>query len=484
MTVRIRWQEPLCTALLATTMLGTCQVAAAEQPVIGSDGYVHVSPNGTVLGTDPYYPKDGNGGYDVSDYAIALDYAPRSTILQGKATITATATQELSRFNLDLRGLTVRSVTVDGVGATFRRVGEHELEITPAKPLAKDARFAVVVGYDGRPEPIGTARGRTGWLAVPGDSAVATGQPHSAMTWFPVNGTEADKATLRVAVTVLNEFSVVGNGKQISDVAAGAGRHTVTWAEENALAPNTAMVGIGRWKIDKISLPGGGTAINAYHPCATGNREIGGRLPEVLEFLTGKLGDYPQSAAGGLFLDRDLGYVHGAQTRPVFGRSATVADLVYGTAYQWWGAGVTGKMWKDALLPEAFARYAVWLWDEARNGTDLDRRYREQVAQAGNGRFWAPKLVDPGKGAEFAPTAKAVLMVHALRRLVGDDQFFQIMSGFPSINPQGNQNWHDFELYASAVTQRDLTEFDHAWLEGTARPSDEHLYPGSLNPKP
>ncbi|RSM69340.1 peptidase M1 [Amycolatopsis sp. WAC 01375] len=482
MTVRLRWQEPLCTALLATTMIGVGQASAAEDPAIGSDGYVHVSPDGTVLGADPYYPKDGNGGYDVTDYSIALDYSPYFLMVGGKATITATALQDLSRFNLDLRGLTVRSVTVDGVAATFQRAGEHELVITPRTPLAEGAKFTVAVRYDGRPAPITTARGRTGWLTMADGSAVATGQPHSAMTWFPVNGTEVDKATLRVSVTVLNEYSVVGNGLQVSDVPAGPGRHTVTWAEETALAPNTAMLGIGRWQIDKIALPGGRTATNVYDPCATGKRAIGDRLPEVLEFLAGKFGEYPQAAAGGLFVDRDLGYVHGAQTRPVYGRSATVSDLVYATAYQWWGAGVTNKMWRDALLPESFARYAVWLWDETANGVDMDQRYRELVA-AGDAAFWAPKLTDPGKGTEFVPTTKAVLMVHALRRLIGDELFFQIAEGFPLINLQGNQNWHDFTLYVSAVTQLDLTEFNHAWLEGTVRPPDAVLYPGPLTPR-
>ncbi|WP_340685386.1 M1 family metallopeptidase [Amycolatopsis coloradensis] len=480
MTVRLRWQEPLCTALLATTMIGTCPASAAAQPAPGSDGYVHVSPDGTVLGPDPYYPKDGNGGYDVGKYSLALRYAPYSMLLSGRATITATATQDLSRFDLDLRGLTVRSVTVDGVAATFRRAGEHELVITPRTPVAVGRTFTVVVDYDGRPEPIPTARGRVGWLAAYGDSAVATGQPRSAMTWFPVNGTEADKAALQVSVTVQDEFSVLGNGFQVSDVPAGPGRHTVTWSEETALAPSTAMLGIGRWEVERIALPGGRTAVNAYHPCAVDKRQIGGRLPEVLEFLTGKFGDYPQSAAGGLFLDRSLGYTHGAQTRPVYGRTATIADLVYAVAYQWWGAGVSGKMWRDALMPESVARYAVWLWDETKSGADLDRRYREMVAAVRDDpAFWAPKLTDPGKGTEFAPTTKAVLMVHALRRHIGDEAFFQIMAGFPMINPQGNQNWHDFELYVSAMTQRDLGEFNQAWLDGTVRPPDELLFPGT-----
>ncbi|MGW5054302.1 M1 family metallopeptidase [Actinokineospora sp. NPDC004072] len=447
--------------------------AAADPAAIGGDGYVHVAPNGVVLGVDPYYPKDGNGGYDVSAYDLALDYSPYWGSLRAKATIKAVTTQALSRFNLDLRGMTVRSVAVDGVPAAFTRAGEHELVITPATALAAGAEFTVAVGYDGVPRPIATARGWSGWVAS-GDSAVAAGAPRSAMTWFPVNGTEVDKATLRVSATVPTGYAVVGNGTRSADVP-GAGKHTVTWVEDTPIAPHAAMLGIGRWQLDTITLADGTTAVNAYAPCALGLRAVGDRLPEVREFLDTLLWGYPQSASGGLFLDRAT-YPHGAQGRPVYGAGATVDDLVYATAYQWWGASLTHKMWKDVLMVEAFARYAVWLWDEAKHGTDLDARYRALV-ERGDARFWAPKLVDPGAGREYAPTTKAVLMVHALRKALGDDVFFQVYAGFPIINQQGNQNWHDFELYAAAVADRDLTGFYQAWLEGTAIPPAEHLYP-------
>ncbi|MFC7592657.1 hypothetical protein ACFQYP_59770 [Nonomuraea antimicrobica] len=62
---------------------------------------------------DPDFPRDGNGGYDVSHYDLAVDYTPSSRRLDGVATIRAAATQELSSFNLDLSGLDVREVTVD-----------------------------------------------------------------------------------------------------------------------------------------------------------------------------------------------------------------------------------------------------------------------------------------------------------------------------------------------------------------------------------
>ncbi len=80
---------------------------------------------------DPYFPLAGNGGYDVKHYLLDLDYDPATDVLSGTATITAAATKNLSRFNLDLDGLTVRSIKVDGRSAHWSRDG-GELTVTPS----------------------------------------------------------------------------------------------------------------------------------------------------------------------------------------------------------------------------------------------------------------------------------------------------------------------------------------------------------------
>jgi hypothetical protein len=51
-------------------------------------------------------------------------------VLDGKAVVTATATQDLSRFDLDLRGFQISKLTVNGVAARSPRDGQ-ELVITP-----------------------------------------------------------------------------------------------------------------------------------------------------------------------------------------------------------------------------------------------------------------------------------------------------------------------------------------------------------------
>src|SRR3954466_9021244 len=72
---------------------------------------------------DPYFPLAGNGGYDVKDYGLDIKYTPDNDRLVGVAVITARATQNLSAFNLDFHGLTLRSLTVDGRNAQSSRHG-------------------------------------------------------------------------------------------------------------------------------------------------------------------------------------------------------------------------------------------------------------------------------------------------------------------------------------------------------------------------
>src|SRR5690606_25599996 len=100
---------------------------------------------------DDFYPTLGNGGYDVQTYLIDLTVSDDLTeIEEGVVTIDATATQDLSAFNLDFVGMTVDEVTVNGEAAEFSRDG-REMTVTPAYPLTSGQPFVVRVAYSGIP---------------------------------------------------------------------------------------------------------------------------------------------------------------------------------------------------------------------------------------------------------------------------------------------------------------------------------------------
>ncbi|MGW0518815.1 M1 family metallopeptidase [Crossiella sp. NPDC003009] len=450
-------------AVATTLALGAGTALAAPEP--GKDGV-----------GDPYYPTDGNGGYDVSKYDLNLSYNPGSKLLDATAKITAKTTQELSQFNLDLRGLTVRSVKVNGQAAKFTRTGEHELVITPAAPLAKDAEITVEVSYCGRPGPVRhPVTGLGGWRGTPSGGVIAAGAPHSASTWFPVNDTPMDKAELSITTSVPEGWQSVANGTRSKPVTHN-GRTTTTWTAD-PVAPHLIALGIDRYTFQESTVDST-SVLSAFAPGSNG-KPLADKLPEVLRFLNSKLGDYHFGTVGTIHLADSQPYQVGAQTRPVLGRNADLKALVRTLAAQWWGASMSVENWSDTCTHECFANYLGWMWAEAKEGKDLDAEYRKAVdAVRGNAAFWARKLADPGKGKEFSAIYdKGALFTHALRRKIGERAFNTVLSNFPTINQGWNQGWHDLELYLEAEAQMDLKEFLDAWSHSTTIPADKHLFP-------
>jgi aminopeptidase N len=110
---------------------------------------------------DPYVPLDGDGGCDVERYNLHLRYDPTVELLSGVVTIEAHATRTLSRFDLDLEWMAVRSITVEGKAATWTRE-DGKLVVTPEGRLHARHHFTTVIAYDGVREPIQVALGISG----------------------------------------------------------------------------------------------------------------------------------------------------------------------------------------------------------------------------------------------------------------------------------------------------------------------------------
>jgi aminopeptidase N len=428
---------------------------------------------------DAYYPTDGNSGYDVTLYDLAITYDPGSKKLDGVATVTATASADLSRFNLDLEGLKVSAVSVGGKPAKFVQEGDHELVITPTAPLAKGKPFTAVVTYGGNPTTINDASlGRSGWQISSTGGAFAAGQPHSATTWFPANDTPRDKAALKVAARVPDGWSVVSNGLEGAVTRAG-GWTTFNWSEETPLATYLATVAIDKFEIVRAKLPSGTPVLDAYAPGTSAQKKpIQSRLPEILAYLETKFGPYPQRAAGSIWVADQIGFSLETQTRPIYASWADLETVVHENAHQWFGDSVSISNWADICLNECLASYSQWLWLE-KEGTNLDERYRGRIEELrGRSSFWAPKLYDMGKGNEFRGVYdKGIMAMHALRKQVGDDVFFKGLQSWTAAHRDGNASWPEFENHFKKASGQQLDGFFAAWFRGSGIPEDQYLLP-------
>ncbi|MFF9666317.1 M1 family metallopeptidase [Streptomyces althioticus] len=430
---------------------------------------------------DPYFPQAGNGGYDVTHYDLALAYDPDARRLTGTATVDARATEDLTALNLDLQGLDVDAVTVDGAGARFGRDGQ-EVTVRPRHALDRDAHFRIVVRYSGRPETVTDPDGsEEGWLRT-ADGALALGQPVGSMAWFPGNHHPSDKATYTVSVTVPKDLRAVSNGEPAGEETKD-GLTTYRWHTPEPMASYLATVAIGRYDVHRGETAGGLPLFTAVDPEQAGaSRAAVKLLPEVVEWAERRFGPYPFSSAGAV-VERpgDAGYALETQNRPVFAGAPDTALLVHEIAHQWYGDSVTPRTWRDMWLNEGFATYAQWLWEEDHGGgsaqSTFDRLYSgSYFPDAGtNAALWSFPPTDPPDAAHISATPvywRGAMVLHMVRRTAGDEAFGRLLRGWAAEHRHSHASTDDFTAYVEKeVPGKDFSRVWEEWLYGEGRPA-------------
>ena len=246
---------------------------------------------------DPMFPNAGNGGYDVQNYSLTLDYTPGANQLTASTVVSATATQGLSSFDLDFRWPQsgIARVLVNGKPAAFARSGEQELVVTPKSGLSAGSRFTVSVDYAGTPivvtDPDSSIEG---WVPTD-DGAFVVNEPQGSPAWFPCNDNPRDKATYDFSITVPNGITAMANGVLVSSTTSG-GKTTWVWKETDPMATYLATATLGKFDLT-ISKVGNIPSYVAVDP-QLAKGQVLAKLPEAVQFYSSIYGPYPFSSVG------------------------------------------------------------------------------------------------------------------------------------------------------------------------------------------
>jgi aminopeptidase N len=435
---------------------------------------------------DPFFPLAGNGGYDVRHYTLDLNYDPHNNSLDAHATITARATQNLSRFDLDLRGLHVDSVSVNGADASFDRDGQ-ELVITPSEGLPDGRGFTVAVDYGGHPNYVlDPDKSKDGWIPTD-DGAFVVNEPQGSPTWYPVNDTLKDKATYDFLVTVPKDWTAMGNGVLVSKKDNGD-TFTWHWRESVPMASYLATVTNGVFETRFGQLPSGLPQYDAVDPQT---RRFGqkdpepdlawSRLavePEAVAFLADLYGPYPFDSVGGIVdWAPNVFYSLESQTKPNYWVVPSTTTVVHELAHQWFGDSLTLAVWPDMWLNEGFATWSEWIWTERHGGETAQQAFDELYAtpedsEAGQDLWFPAPAALPGPEVLFATPVydRGAMTLQALRQKVGDAVFFELLRDWYSQNRNGNVTTADFIAHAERESGQQLDAFFDAWLFQEGRP--------------
>jgi len=431
--------------------------AATIPPIAGEDG----------LG-DPLYPQLGNGGYDVQHYTIELAVDVARNTITGTTTITALATAPLVNFHLDLSGLTVDAITVNDAAATFTRAAD-ELIITPTVALAFEQPFTVTVAYGGVPAPIsdaGVPFEGVGWLSYGEKGTYVASEPSGAMSWYPVNNHPLDKATYTFRITAPKPYVVAANGLLIDTIQQGT-RRTYVWEARDPMASYLATVNIARFTVVRTKGPDGLPMLN-FFPTALSSHLTRSFAPttDMIAYYSELIGPFPFESYGAIVMDAPFGGALETQTRPVFGRTATMETIIaHELAHQWFGNSISLASWQDIWLNEGFATYFHHLWTEHTKGPAVFKATMRGMYTTMRARQLSP----PGAPAidglfDSAIYVRGAWTLHALRLEVGDELFFKIIRTYYARFQGGNATTADFIAVAEEVSGQTLDDFFQAWL--------------------
>ena len=445
-----------------------------------SAGGPRFTPGAPGIGDD-YYPTYGNGGYDVAHYDLDVTYVPDTDMLTGHATLTARATQNLSRFNLDLVGLTVDSVRVDGKAAGWSRSG-GELTVRPRKGLRDGHRFTVDVRYHGVPETF-TIPGTTleaGFMHTD-DGAMIAGQPEVSAAWYPVNDHPRDRATYSFEVTVPAGLEVIANGLFRGE-RTRRGWSTWRWEATTPMISYLATASIGQFDIQWGRHDGKPMIIAMdvdLAPDFAGDAV--GRTGEITDFFERFLGPYPFESNGAIVDDHPpLVFALENQTRPIYAASwfapgvdvAETGVVAHEIIHQWFGDLVAVDRWQDIWLSEGYGKYAEWLWSEESGQQTAQELFDFYYGAPLTVPIWSPPPGDPGVENLFGGSVyyRGAMTQHALRVTVGDDAYWRIARAWIAQNRYATGTTEEYIALAERVSGRDLGDFFQAWLFTEGKP--------------
>jgi aminopeptidase N len=435
---------------------------------------------------------------------LRFDWAQQHVI--GEATLTLKPYfYPQNQLVLDARGFNIHQVNLvspQGEKNLKYTYDGRKLVVTLDKTYSRHDNYQVLISYTAKPNELEVKGGQ----AIMADKGLyfinplgeepnkprqiwTQGETESNSAWFPTIDSPNERMTQEIYLTVDPKYVTLSNGMLIYSRKNADGTRTDYWKQEQPHAPYLVMVAVGEFAIVEDSWRGKEVSYYVEPAYASSARAIFGNTPEMMEFFSKKLGvDFPWDKYSQIVV-RD--YVSGAMentTASVFMEALQMTrrelidkswdDIIaHELFHQWFGDLVTAEAWSQLPLNEAFANYAPYLWAEYKHGPaaaalnwqdELGQYLAE--AQSKQVPMIRHHYDDPQDMFDSHSYAKGGLVLHMLRKYVGDEAFFASLQKYLTTHKFTSVEIDELRMAFEEVTGEDLNWFFDQWFLSAGHP--------------
>jgi aminopeptidase N len=378
----------------------------------------------------------------------------------------------------------------------------QELEVYLPKELAPGDTVELVISYVAFPEknsgegsaaitdtkglyfidPMDTIPGKPTMLWTQGETQ------HSSK-WFPTIDRPNERLTHDIWLTVPDSLVSISNGRLIKQESLGNGLRKDHWKMDLPHAPYLVAIAVGDFA--KVTASHGDLPLGYYveKGFEKGAAKVFASTPQMIGYFEKTLGvPFPWQKYDQIVV-RD--FVSGAMentTASIFmeellldEREALDSEWDYIIAHelfhQWFGDLVTAESWSNLTLNEAFANYSEYLWNAHRYGQD-QADLKLVIEKEG---YFAEAETDPKELIRFNYADsedlfdahsynKGGLVLHMLRRQLGDAAFFKGLNLYLTQHAFQAVEAHDLRLAMEQVSGQDLNGFFNQWFFAKGHP--------------